>query len=130
MRSILYHLMKNPSTYEKLFQEIDAASKEGTLSIPNIRYSEAMKLPYLVACCKEGMRMHPSVGLTMPRHVPTGGCKIAGHFFPEGCRVGVNSAVVHFDKGIFGEDAESFVPERWFREDAVNMDRYMIQVRF
>lgn len=74
--------------------------------------------------------MHPSVGLTIPRAVPLGGCQTAGQWFPGGLRVGINTAVVHFDKTIFGEDAERYNPERWFREDAVNMHRYMFQVPF
>ncbi|KAF4468535.1 pisatin demethylase [Fusarium albosuccineum] len=73
------------------------------------------------------MRVHPSVGLTLPRHVPKGGCQIAGEWFPEGTRVGVNAAVIHFNKDIFGHDAEKFNPDRWFREGAANMDRYMFQ---
>lgn len=93
-----------------------------------MRHSEAVKLPYLEACCKEGMRMHPSVGLTLPRNVPKGGGMVCGEWFPEGTRVGVNAAVVHRDKTIFGDDANEFRPERWFRDDAKNMDRYMFQV--
>ncbi|KAH7126509.1 cytochrome P450 [Dactylonectria estremocensis] len=125
--SILYHLMKNPTAYRKLNAEIEAATKSGQLSEPNVRFNEAMKLPYLVACCKEGMRMHPSVGLTLPRNVPRGGFEIAGEWFAEGTRVGVNAAVIHRDRGIFGQDADLFNPDRWFREEAVNMDRHMFQ---
>jgi cytochrome P450 len=121
--------MANPHAYAKLRDEIDEASAAGKLSYPRIKYAEATQLPYLVACCKEGMRMHPSVGLTLPRIVPLGGCQIAGHWFPGGLRVGINASVVHLDETIFGEDADEYNPDRWFREDAVNMDRYMFQVR-
>lgn len=120
--------MKNRDVYEKLLQEIDGATAAGNLSYPRIKYAETMQLPYLVACCKEGMRMHPSVGLTLPRVVPPGGCQIAGQWFPGGLRVGINAAVVHLDKSIFGEDAETYNPDRWFREDAVQMERHMFQV--
>ena len=120
--------MKNPAAYKRLVDEIDDATKTGILSSPNIRYSEATKLSYLNACCKEGMRVHPSVGLTLPRKVPRGGCTISGELFPEGTRIGVNAAVIHFDKTIFGSDADNFNPDRWFREEAANMDRYMFHV--
>ncbi|BCS22540.1 uncharacterized protein APUU_30765A [Aspergillus puulaauensis] len=86
-----------------------------------------MKLPYLTACCKEAMRMIPSVGLTLPRIVPRGGRYIAGQWFDGGVRVGVNAAVIHFNKEVFGDDAEEFNPERWFRANASRMDRYMFQ---
>jgi cytochrome P450 len=125
--SILYHLMRTPKAYEKLNAEIEEAAASGFLS-PIIQYNEAVGLPYLSACCKEGMRLHPSVGLTLPRHVPKGGCMISGHWFPKGTRVGVNAAVVQRDKSIFGYDADEFVPERWFRKDAARMERYMFQV--
>lgn len=126
---MLYHLVKTPSAYKRLVEEIDSATESGQLSRPNIRYNEAVKLPFLDACCKEGMRVHPSVGLTLPRHVPPGGCSISGQWFDAGTRVSVNAAVIHFDKSIFGDDADEFKPERWFREDATNMDRYMFQTR-
>lgn len=120
--------MRTPSAYATLTAEIDEAVHSGHLSLPVIQYHEAIGLPYLGACCKEGMRLHPSVGLTLPRHVPQGGCMIAGEWFPEGARVGVNAAVVQRDKTIFGDDVNEFVPERWFRKDASRMERYMFQV--
>lgn len=127
--SIIFYLMKNPVTYERLTEEIDEATKTGLLSYPRVKYSEASQLPYLVACCKEGMRMHPSVGLTLPRTVPAEGRQVAGQWFPGGLRVGINAAVIHFDESVFGEDADVYNPDRWFREDAIDMDRHMFQVR-
>jgi cytochrome P450 len=127
MRAIFYYLMRSPAANTTLLSVIDAATQSGALSTPNVKYAEAIKLPYLVAVIKEAMRLHPSVGLTMPRVVPAGGADIGGYFVPEGYRVGINGAVVHYDKGVFGEDAETFNPERWFRDEALNMDRHMIQ---
>jgi len=75
--------MRNPAAYEKLTAEIDTAVADSTLSMP-VAYAEAVKLPYLKACINEGMRLHPSVGLTMPRLVPAGGPTISGFYFPEG----------------------------------------------
>ena len=126
INSILYHLMRNPTAYEKLTAEVDAAVADGTLSIP-VAYAEAVKLPFLKACINEGMRLHPSVGLTMPRLVPAGGASISGFHFPGGYRVGVNGAVVQYDKDVFGPDAEKFNPDRWIEGDAVRMDKTMIQ---
>lgn len=125
INSILYLLMRNPTAYKKLTAEIDAAVADGTLSIP-VAYAEAIKLPYLNACINEGMRLHPSVGLTMPRYVPTGGAIISGFHFPEGYRVGINGAVVHYDKDVFGLDADNFNPDRWINGDAVRMEKTMI----
>lgn len=117
--------MRNPAAYEKLTAEIDEAIADGVLSIP-VAYVEAVKLPYLKACINEGMRLHPSVGLTMPRVVPAGGATISGFQFPEGYRVGINGAVVHYDNDVFGPDAENFNPDRWIEGNAVRMDKTMI----
>lgn len=42
---------------------------------------------------------------------------LAGQFIPRGYRVGLNPAVVHDVKEIYGDDAESFRPERWLVSD-------------
>lgn len=121
--------MKHPVAYDKLMKEVDEASATGKLSCPRIKFAEAMELPYLAACCKEAMRMIPSVGLTLPRVVPQEGRYIAGQWFDGGLRVGMNAAVIHFNKEVFGDDADDFNPERWFRPNANQMDRCMFQVR-
>lgn len=82
-RSIFYHVLRDQHVYDKLQAEIDEAEQQGRLSDP-ITFNEAMQLPYLVAVCKEGMRVFPSVGMTLPRYVPEGGRMICGRFFPQG----------------------------------------------
>ena len=103
--------MQTPSAYQKLTQAIDDAVADGKLSMP-AKYAEAIKLPYLRACINEGMRLHPSVGLVMPRLVPVGGATISGFHFPEGYSIGINLAAVQYDKVVFGQDAEHFNPDR------------------
>ena len=130
MVAVFYYLMKNPSALQKLHAEIDAAAKAGALSSPHIKYSDAVKLPYLNACIKESMRLHPPLGTSMPRHVPAGGAELAGAFFPAGVKVGVNAAVVQYDKDVFGDDAEAFRPERWLtthdKAQLAQMERTML----
>jgi cytochrome P450 len=118
--------MRTPAAYAKLTAEIDEADNTGMLG-PTVQYHEAVGLPYLMACCKEGMKLHPSVGMTPPCHVPRGGRVIAGKWFPEVTRVGVDAAVVQHDKNIFGADADELAPERWFSSDAARMERHMFQ---
>jgi cytochrome P450 len=119
--------MKFPRAYTNLMAEIDDADSHERLSRQYITYRETVQLPYLVACCKEGMRLHPSIGLSLPRHVPAGGRQIAGHFFPAGTTVGISAPVLHANKEIFGEDAATFNPDRWLRgpDAAAAMDRHM-----
>lgn len=125
LRATFYYLMKNPEIMKQVQQEIDQAAAAGRLSHP-VQYAEASKLPLLCACIKEALRLFPSVQLSMPRHVPKGGLEIAGTYIPEGWRVGMNGAVIHYDKTIFGEDADQYRPARWLEEGAAHMDKYML----
>ncbi|KAL4925300.1 cytochrome P450 [Aspergillus undulatus] len=126
-RAVFYYLMKHPDAYEKLLEEIDQADRGGRLS-RCVQYNEALQLPYLVACIKEAIRMHPSVALGLPRYVPAGGRVIAGQFLPAGTTVGINPAVIHYEKEIFGDDVTVFNPTRWLRdpEATAEMDRHML----
>ncbi|KAI5922367.1 pisatin demethylase [Camillea tinctor] len=117
LRSLLHNLLINPHCYAKLRNEIDNKDKNGELSLP-IQMKEASAMPYLQACLKEAMRMHPSVGLGLERVVPKGGATICGRFFPEGTVVGVNPFVSGRDKAVYGEDVDTFRPERWIEADS------------
>ncbi|KAJ6443734.1 tat pathway signal sequence [Purpureocillium lavendulum] len=116
LSAVLYHLMKNPATLEKLRHEIDCCAVQGQLS-KSPTFKESQDMPYLQAVIKESLRMHPATGLPLERVVPKGGATISDHFFPEGSIVGINTWVAHRDPSIFGEDANTFRPERWLIQD-------------
>ncbi|KAL2822667.1 cytochrome P450 [Aspergillus granulosus] len=126
LSGIIYNILKTPRVHAKLIAEIDTAVESKQLS-SHIAYNEAIKLPYLVACVKEGIRMHPITGVSFPRHAPSSGCMIGGYFIPGNARIGVNPGVIHFDKTVFGDDADQFRPERWIEGDASYMDRHIMQ---
>jgi cytochrome P450 len=46
-----------------------------------------------------------------------------GKFIPEGTVIGVNCWVVNRDKSIFGQDADSFRPERWIDSDPADITK-------
>jgi cytochrome P450 len=117
--------MQNPIAYEKLIVEVDTVVANGTLFIL-VAYAKAVKLPYLKACIDEGMRLHSSVGLTMPRLVPIGEATIFGFHFPKDYCVGVNGVVVQYDKDVFGSNANNFNLDRWIEGDVVRMNKTMI----
>ncbi|KAK5240450.1 hypothetical protein LTS06_012451, partial [Exophiala xenobiotica] len=127
LAGIMYCLMRNPQSLQKLRQEIDRAIEERG-SDDMLTFQESQKLPYLQACIKEGLRLHPATGLPMVRVVPKGGATIAGRYFPEKTEVGVNSWVAHANQSIFGVDAEDFKPERWLEsaERSSEMNRYIM----
>lgn len=133
MRSVFYHLSRSPKTQTALLEEIDAAFPSDTHPLQEpIKYADAVKLPLLCATIKEGMRLHPSVGFTMPRVSPApSGLHISGTYVPPGYRVGINAHVLQRNKNVFGEDAEQFRPQRWLVqqssvEQLAEMDRCML----
>lgn len=122
-RAILYYLLKNPAAGAKLVEEIDSLWKHGRLSDP-VKLAEADGMKYLQAVMYEALRLHPAVGMSLPRVVPEGGFEVDGKFIPAGTTVGVNPWVVHRSAEVYGEDVEAFRPERWLKEDAGDMHRF------
>ena len=111
LRAMVYFLCRHPAAMAKIVQEIDDADKKGALSQP-ISYQEATELPYVCAVIKEAMRLHPSIGLLMERHVPFEGATICGRHIPGGTIVGINHWVISHNADVF-PDPEAFKPERW-----------------
>ncbi|KIX02762.1 uncharacterized protein Z518_08704 [Rhinocladiella mackenziei CBS 650.93] len=116
MTTILYFLLRNPDSLQKLKNEMDSAMAAGHLSNPP-RYTEADKLKYLSAVIKETMRLYQFFTILLEREVPAGGAEIAGQWFPGGTVVGVPADIVHRDVSVFGKDARRFRPDRWLEAD-------------
>lgn len=128
LRAIIYFLCRHPDCMDRLVAEIDHADKQSSLSHP-ISYKEATTLlPYLGAVIKESIRLHPSVGLLMERHVPAEGLSTSGHFIPGGTIVGINPWVTNRDATIFAPEPEAFDPDRWL--NAPNEQRKQMDTVF
>ena len=86
LNAALYFLCQNPGVLKKLREELD----ERFQSKPSdaiISFKEAQECPYLQAVIKETLRLHPAIGLCLPRVVPKEGIMLAGRFFPEGVSI-------------------------------------------
>lgn len=59
------------------------------------------------------MRLHPSIAFPLERVVPPEGDTIGGYKLPHGTIVGVLPPLINRNRDVFGEDADSFRPERW-----------------
>jgi cytochrome P450 len=82
LRAVIYHLLKNGQCKAKLLDEIDSVmSAESSSAIVTVDQSK--KMPYLQACMYEALRLHPAVGMSLPRTTPSGGISIGTHFIPE-----------------------------------------------
>jgi cytochrome P450 len=125
LKSIIYYILKSPSVKAKLVEELRAAS----LSFPS-SYQSLVGLPYLDACIKEGLRIHPVLGHIAERVVPASGLTLPdGTVLPPGTIVGINAWVLHFKEEIFGPNTDQFIPERWLQGEHENHDAYTARIK-
>ncbi|KAH0839186.1 Pisatin demethylase [Fonsecaea pedrosoi] len=114
LTAVFYYLLTNPHSFQVLLEEIRSTR---FASHKAVSWKEAQSMPYLQACIKEALRLHPAVGMPLERVVPEGGVSLGGHWLKGGTVVGVNAWVVHRNKDVFGPDAEVWSPERWIKAD-------------
>jgi cytochrome P450 len=108
---ILYLVMDHPTVEAKILKEIDDVLGEEPIS-----YSNTAKLKYLQNVINEGLRLYPSVPAdskicVQDDHLPD------GTFIPAGAVVQFHPYAMGRSKGIWGEDAADFKPERWEGRD-------------
>ena len=113
LRTITHLILKHPEVHHHLLAEIDTATESPYPSQRVISLQEALNMPYLQACIQEGLRLHPLVGVPLPRVVPREGLVCCGHLLPRGTVVSTNAWSVHRQTDIFGLDAKEFKPDRW-----------------
>lgn len=110
LTAIFRYILKHPHVYEKLQEEIDRVSE--------FSYTHPEKSPYLDAVIKETGRMHPVVRFSFERKTPPQGIQINGEEIPGDTNIGVNAWAVHRDPTVWGEDVDTFRPERWLNDPA------------
>ncbi|KAF5383993.1 hypothetical protein D9757_006970 [Collybiopsis confluens] len=115
--AILYHLARTPEAQRKLHEELDMAIPDVEALPVTVNDVKADQLPYLDACINEGLRIHSTSALGLPRLVPQGGMTVEGVHFPEGTVLSVPSYTIHRDTEVWGSDIEDFRPERWLDLD-------------
>ncbi|GLA78467.1 hypothetical protein AtubIFM55763_011199 [Aspergillus tubingensis] len=123
LNAIFYLLLKNPTVYQRLMQELEEKRAAGELS-DLVTFQQAESCPYLQAVMYEALRLYPAAGLQLNRDVPEGGMKIGKYYVPEGTVVGSSAWVIHRLPEIWGPDFEEFRPERWLEGDVGNLKRF------
>ncbi|KAL9117459.1 MAG: hypothetical protein Q9187_006003, partial [Circinaria calcarea] len=126
MRATLLSIISNPPVYVRLQREIDDAIAHGAISSP-ILQDEAVKLPYLQACIKEGLRRFPPITQLRERMAPPEGDTYKGQHIPPGTFIGLNAWGLQLSS-VFGDDPEVFRPERWLIDDAERV-KEMVKVQ-
>ncbi|KZT25634.1 cytochrome P450 monooxygenase, partial [Neolentinus lepideus HHB14362 ss-1] len=119
--AITYYLALYPNVQAKLQAELDEAL--GNDDEPVSTYDQVKRLKYLEAVINESLRIHSTSGIGLPRVVPEGGMTVCGKTFPEGTVLSVPTYTIHRDKGVWGEDADVFRPERWFEIDQADINK-------
>ncbi|KAJ8472743.1 hypothetical protein ONZ45_g16543 [Pleurotus djamor] len=119
--AIIYYLASNPAVQAKLHQELD--EQLGTEDELVSNANQVKRLPYLDAVINEALRLHSTSALGLPRVVPEGGMTVMGQFFPEGTVLSVPSYTIHRNPRVWGEDVDTFRPERWFEGDNAAMQK-------
>ncbi|KAI1078992.1 cytochrome P450 [Whalleya microplaca] len=126
LRAILTEVIRHPDVTERLLAELRSVGiTSGAKPVP---YAVASKLPYLTAVIKEGMRLHPSVGLMLARGVPAGGAVLNDnttgrqYHIDGAAEIGVNPWIIQRDPEVF-PDPEAFVPSRWLESSPEQLAR-------
>ncbi|CAJ0579963.1 unnamed protein product, partial [Mesorhabditis spiculigera] len=108
---VTYLLATHPEKLERVVEELDQVlgdEKEFTYDMLN-------ELKYLDNVVKEGLRMYPLGAFANSRTCmkPT---TLGNVEVEEGTLVVSDPWTIHYDKEIWGRDADEFVPERWDEE--------------
>ncbi|KAJ5949664.1 hypothetical protein N7454_001248 [Penicillium verhagenii] len=127
MRAVLYYLAKAPASRAKLAAELSAAALPASKPAAWVLIRD---LPYLDAVIRESMRLNPGIAMVFERVVPEGGFTLPdGRYLPAGTKVGSNPFVTGRDYGVFGEDADSFNPDRWLRSEGESEEAFEARLR-
>ncbi|KAK7703314.1 hypothetical protein SLS57_010963 [Botryosphaeria dothidea] len=96
LSGLTYLLLKNPSKYKRLVEEVRQFESESELTIDSVRH-----MKYLVACIEEALRVYPPVPLGTFREIT---------------RLAVVSWAAFRSSKNF-KDPELFLPERWMLDE-------------
>lgn len=98
------------SVLPQLRAELDAAISDGQGAA---EYAQVKNLPILKRYIDEGMRLHSTSAIGLPRIVVGKGIEFDGIKFDTGTVLSVPSYTIHHLEEIWGEDVHEFKPERW-----------------
>nr|AVY05532.1 cytochrome P450 monooxygenase [Nodulisporium sp.] len=113
----VYLLGTHRDVLEKLTREVRSAfTSEDQITLTSVN-----SLTYMLACLNESFRQYPPAALGLPRVVPKGGSKIAGHWVPQDTRVAVWQLAANYSERNFSKP-EEFHPERFLGDERFATD--------
>ena len=106
---LMMDLAQYPQIVEKIRQELLQVNPDGQ----NLSWDDLSQLKYLEMVIKEGMRLHPVIG--MLRKVSGKNVQLCNYKFPKGIGFAIHIRALHRDPR-YWTDPEDFVPERWEKQ--------------
>ncbi|RHZ49181.1 cytochrome P450 [Aspergillus thermomutatus] len=116
---ILFYLLNDPKTMEKLKAELETVGEDPPLI-------QLEQLPYLTGVMLEGIRLSYGVTARLPRIAPFNALKFRDWTIPPGTPVSMSCLLMHHDETIF-PDSHRFKPERWLDPaERKRLEKYMV----
>ncbi|RWS16315.1 cytochrome P450 315a1-like protein [Dinothrombium tinctorium] len=111
----LYLLAKNPQCQQRLYDEINSAIKKDEI----IEERHLKQLPYVRCIIKEALRLYPIAPFIS--RIITRDIVLGGYHVPKGKLIAMSLYTTGRDEKYF-KDAQSFKPERWFRDPSKTLE--------
>ena len=108
-------VLRNPPVLQKLQDELERAVGMGRM----VRESDLPHLLYLQAVVKETLRLHPAGPFAI--HLAVEDCTVLGYEIHTNTCVLINLWAIGRNPNTWGEDAQSFKPERFLLEAETGM---------
>lgn len=112
LKTIIFHLLDNPSFLKRVLEELDSAPPH---SKTPLKLREVERLPFLTACVTEGLRLAYGVTHRLQLIAPQEELVFHDMRIPPGTPVGMTSIFMHDNPEVFPEPRE-FRPERWLEQ--------------
>ncbi|KAF7505015.1 isotrichodermin C-15 hydroxylase [Endocarpon pusillum] len=113
LSGLTFWLLRTPAALKRVTMEVRTAFE----SEADIVFSSATaRLPYMLACINEALRLYPPVPTGLQRLTPsTGPVRICGHEIPANTKVSVHQSAAYTSPANF-HCPDLYVPERWLPE--------------
>ncbi|CAN8095831.1 unnamed protein product [Discula destructiva] len=127
---IIYELSRTPRALKAVREELDSsfgpfdAARDASIVRSKLSGRDGdefvRRMTYISAVIKESLRLHPQAGSVQGGTKPATGLSIStpqGHYNLDGCWIYINHSLIQRDRGVYGDTADDFVPERWLQVD-------------
>ncbi|XP_008808383.3 tryptophan N-monooxygenase CYP79A68-like [Phoenix dactylifera] len=111
----LAELLNRPEILQKAMEELDRVVGKDRL----LQESDLPQLPYLRACAREGLRLHPVAPFNLP-HVALADATVANYFIPKGSQVLLNRVGLGRNEKVW-DDAPRFNPDRHLKNGSTDV---------